>query len=148
MILQLSLDDCLQATETAIEKATGVLRGTAVQLTASVSMPHLSIEDVRVATETAIDHAEIGAGAIWMAEAMETIKQVALTQPELCVNDIWQAGLSEPGCSRAIGAAMVQARKAGMIVATDRRQPSLQTHMSPVRVWKSLIYLGGEYESH
>lgn len=103
-------------------------------------MTQLSLDDCIQATETALEQAEIGSGSIWMAEAMETIERVARAQPELTVNDIWKAGLSQPSCNRAIGAAMRRAKQAGMILATDKRRPSLQTHMSPVMVWQSLMY--------
>lgn len=103
-------------------------------------MTQLSLTDAISATTAAIEQVELGAGDYWNAEALLIIERVARAQPELTVNDVWKAGLSEPSCNRAIGAAMRRASHAKMIAATDRRQPSLQTHMSPVRVWRSLIY--------
>jgi hypothetical protein len=103
-------------------------------------MTQLSLTDALHATTVAIERVEQGAGEQWNAEALAVIERVARRQPELTVNDIWKAGLSEPSCNRAIGAAMVRARKAKMIVATEKRQASLQTNMCPVRIWKSLMY--------
>lgn len=105
-------------------------------------MTQLSLDDAIQETASAIALVEHGAGDIWMTEALAVIARVAAQQPELSVNDVWAAGLSAPPCSRAIGAAMCKAREAKIIVSTGRWAPSLCTHMSPVKIWRSLRYGG------
>lgn len=45
-------------------------------------MTQLSLDDCLQATDTAISHAETGAGSLWMDEAMAIIERVARTQPD------------------------------------------------------------------
>ncbi len=71
----------------------------------------LSLDEAVQRTDEAIALVELEAGDGWMAEALTIIERVAKGQPELTVNDIWKAGLSEPKCNRAIGAAMRKARE-------------------------------------
>lgn len=97
-----------------------------------------------VARDRAIDRVERGAGE-WHVDALATIRKVAAEQPELTTDDVWRALGRDPDVEgRAMGAAMRQAAKLGLILKTDRtgRSARVACHRRDLRVWMSRIWQG------
>jgi hypothetical protein len=96
--------------------------------------------------ELGIAHAEAGSGPDWQATALAKIKEIAAAHAYLIADDLWAAGLVEPGESRALGAAMRNAKTAGFIEPTSTFVSTHQEtrHHAPVRVWKSKLCGGGD----
>jgi len=93
------------------------------------------------ARDRAIDQVERGSGE-WQVEALTAIRQVARTQPELTTDDVWRALGRDPDVEgRAMGAAMRQAAKLGLIERTDRTTKSARVacHRRDLRVWVSRL---------
>jgi len=73
--------------------------------------------------------------------AMDALRRLVRTMPELTADDLWDAleasGAPVPHEPRALGAIMQSAAKLGLIRATDRWVESrrAQNHARPVRVW-------------
>lgn len=80
----------------------------------------------------------------WHATAFKIVKRLAYRREEFTADDVWEAmpeellGLVEP---RALGSVLLSARRAGIIKATKRYQPTRrpEAHGRPIRVWKSRI---------
>jgi hypothetical protein len=93
------------------------------------------------ARDRAIDQVERGSGE-WQVEAVSAIRRVAAVQPELTTDDVWRALGRDPDVEgRAMGAAMRQAAKLGLIKRTDRTTKSARVacHRRDLRVWVSRI---------
>lgn len=88
------------------------------------------------------DHAE----ALWKSTADEIIERLALTQPEVVSDDVWEAGLgpNPTGSSTALGPRFRNAAKKGLISKTGRaRRKALEScHSSPMTIWVSLVFEG------
>jgi hypothetical protein len=93
------------------------------------------------ARDRSIDQVERGSGE-WQVDALAAIRQVAAAQPELTTDDVWRALGRDPDVEgRAMGAAMRQAAKLGLIKRTDRTTKSARVacHRRDLRVWLSRI---------
>lgn len=79
--------------------------------------------------------------AEWLDEALAAIHRVASRQPELTSDDIWQY-IDPPREPRALGAAMVEARRRNWIEPTPMttRSGRRECHSRPIRIWQSLLY--------
>ena len=95
--------------------------------------------EARAQRDEGLAQSEATAGERWMAEAAEAIRQYALTHSELFCDDLHAATGWRYSRSRAFGAAILRAAKAGRIERTDRYRPSTLSTGSPKPVWKSLI---------
>jgi hypothetical protein len=90
---------------------------------------------------------EGNASVLFMEAAEQAIREAAIHNPEVSINDIWPA-LEQQGIhtheNRAAGPLMKRCAKRGWIVKTDRTVRSVRStrHRGDVRVWKSLIYEG------
>lgn len=94
------------------------------------------------ARDRAIDRVERASGE-WQVDALAAIRGVAAAQAELTTDDVWRALGRDPEVEgRAMGAAMRQAAKLGLIERTDRTVRSLRVacHRRDLRVWTSRIY--------
>ena len=93
------------------------------------------------ARDRAIEQVERGSGE-WQVDAVAAIRKVAAALPELTTDDVWRALGRDPDIEgRAMGAAMRQASKLGLIERTDRTVRSLRVacHRRDLRVWLSKI---------
>ena len=111
--------------------------GAAVARPAPRSVPPGPV--ARAQRDEGLAQSEATAGERWMAEATEAIRQYALTHAELFCDDLHAATGWRYSRSRAFGAAILRAAKAGWIERTDRYRPSMLSNGSPKPVWKSLI---------
>ena len=95
------------------------------------------------AKDEAIATVEKGAPEGWLDEARDLIKSLALRHLYICSDDLWAAGLSDPPEPRALGAAMRNARYAGLIEPTGHYVNSIQVsrHHAPVRIWRSKLLM-------
>lgn len=79
-------------------------------------------------------------------ELMESVRRVALSQPDLLGDDVWwdyqQRGIEGPHEPRLLGPVMRAAATAGYIVPTDEFRLSArpEAHRNPKRVWRSQLY--------
>jgi hypothetical protein len=93
-----------------------------------------------------IARADEHANEHWKALADDLIRRLALRQPTLTSEDVWEMGLPEnpTGSNAALGARFRAAQSAGWIVRTDRTTPTLAhgKHGSQTVVWASLLYRG------
>ena len=106
--------------------------------------PRLDKDAGEVGKLHGISNAEHGSGHEWQAAAVDAVRSLAVRHPFLCSDDIWAAGLPDPGEPRALGAAMTSARKLGLVVPTKIFVLTHQAtrHRAPVRVWRSSLYPG------
>lgn len=94
------------------------------------------------ARDRAIDQVERATGE-WQVEALNAIRNVATSRPELTTDDVWRALGRDPEVEgRAMGAAMRHAAKLGLIERTDRTVRSMRVacHRRDLRVWRSKIH--------
>jgi hypothetical protein len=96
----------------------------------------------QTARDAAVTSVGENASATWMMRARQAIDWCAATTDEFTTDDVWQAmeGIPGPHDGRAMGAAMTNARRAGVIVPTDRFRNSIQVsnHGRPVRLWRGV----------
>lgn len=106
------------------------------------SIHPVDLTKARAARDRALGLA--GQHADFMESAALAIRQAAARHATFIVDDVWRYMLGEPTTvdRRAMGAAMVQAVRDGLIEKTDRFVPSAQSqcHANPRRVWRSLVY--------
>ena len=105
--------------------------------------PFVIHDEAVKAQSAAIKRAEQAADAEWRYRALDALYHLALGQPDLIANDLWNH-VEKPREPRATGALMKQAAKRGWIAPTERfvSVPSVSRHAAPVRVWRSLIWEG------
>jgi len=99
--------------------------------------------------ESGMAQVEQNANPEFKDAAIEAIRQAALHNQEVSINDIWPA-LDALGITthenRAAGPVMTQCARNGWIVKTDRTIRSIRStrHKGDVRVWHSLLYQNAE----
>ena len=97
------------------------------------------------ARDRGIERAARGSGE-WQVDALATIRAVARARPDFTTDDVWMALGRDPDVEgRAMGAAMRQAAKFGLVKKTDvtRKSVRVACHRRDLRVWQSLIHGGG-----
>lgn len=84
---------------------------------------------------------------LFVNQAMEAVERVASRHREFIVDDVWfelfrNLDFIEPTDRRAVGIALREAAKLGVIRPTTRFEASVQAqcHSNPRRVWQSLTY--------
>ena len=79
--------------------------------------------------------------AEWIESTLPIIRELAIANAELTTDDVW-AVVDPPPEPRALGAAMVEARRRCWIEPTSETRSSSrrECHGRPVRVWRSAIY--------
>lgn len=94
------------------------------------------------ARDEAMGRAEAGAGEAWTQEALEAVKAIARSKPELTSDDIWLSGLSEPAEPRALGPVLAKLKREGVIKKSGRfvQTSRVSRHATDIAVWTSLIY--------
>lgn len=92
--------------------------------------------------EEALARVKANTSKQWRDAALVTVRLIAHELDEFTTDDVWfvldgKYATHEP---RAMGAIMLQAARARVIVATDRYVKSARPgcHARPIRVWKSL----------
>jgi hypothetical protein len=97
-----------------------------------------TLQRERAARDEALSRVALNAEA-WMDEARKAIADLARTREPFTTDDVWQAlcGL-EPPDGRAMGAAMLKAKAAGLIDKTGhwRESKRVGCHCRPVAVWR------------
>ena len=107
-----------------------------------MSLGYENVKEGARARDRAIDRVERGSGE-WQVEALTAIRNVAASKPELTTDDVWRALGRDPEVEgRAMGAAMRQAAKLGLIERTDRTVRSVRVacHRRDLRIWRSKIH--------
>lgn len=100
------------------------------------------MESVSEVTDKAIARAWKHADPLWLETATQVVESLASQMKEFTTDDVWSelrvldVSTHEP---RALGAVMKQAKKDGIIIATDRFVASsrVSNHGGNIRVWKS-----------
>jgi hypothetical protein len=95
--------------------------------------------------DAALERVDRNAVPEWKIAALEAVTAAARARPEFIVDEVWRflpADVPGPREGRAMGPVMLQARRDGVITATDRFQPSerVTSHRVPRRVWRSCVY--------
>lgn len=108
-----------------------------------IPTPLLDLADAKAARNDALAEVEINAAEAFYETAQLTIALVARVRPTFIIDDVWAARSSWPATHdrRAMGAAMLQAKRDGLIMPTDdfRLTAQVLRHAAPVRVWRSLV---------
>jgi len=91
-----------------------------------------------------ITRSDEAAKAEWKRAADEAVSFCARTRERLTTDDVWRAmphGVREVREPRAMGAVMIRAAKAGLIVRTSVTEESSisRSHRRPKAVWQSLV---------
>lgn len=92
-------------------------------------------------------HAVGDSHAQWVARCVLEIATLAKHNATFTTDDVWKVMSTvdaTPREPRAMGAAMVTARRAGWISPTNEYRPTdaVQAHRRPIRIWKSLVRRG------
>ena len=104
----------------------------------------MNLLDLITATTTkhqAINQVQQNADPTWMATIHQLIQHIATTTTTFTSDDLWHAienqQLPIPHEPRALGAAMRQAHRDGLIQPTANYRPShrVACHARPIRVW-------------
>ena len=97
--------------------------------------------EARQRQEEGITAADRGASIAFKDAAQLAIMQAALAHETFIVDQVWQYMPARPLEGRAMGAAMRQAAREGMIQATGEWSSSdqPQCHRNPRQVWRSLL---------
>lgn len=94
--------------------------------------------------DEAVRRVQDAAELSWLARAQEAISECAASMETFTVDDVQarMVGTPPPREGRAMGAAMVWARRNGLIEATGDYRPSVQPqcHANPRQVWRSKVY--------
>jgi hypothetical protein len=79
--------------------------------------------------------------AAWQAQALRLLREIAVRQEEITVDDLWCAIPEKPRRPRQVTNGILAARAEGVIEITSRHRPSERSarHGPPVRVWRSLV---------
>ncbi|MDO8688854.1 MAG: hypothetical protein Q7R39_02375, partial [Dehalococcoidia bacterium] len=79
-----------------------------------------------------------GAGSIWLASAEAAVRRVASSRETFTTDDVWLAGLPNPGNPRALGAVMHILAREGAILQTGEMRKSVRPvcHRRPLAVWR------------
>ena len=82
--------------------------------------------------------------AAWVKQALATVREVALQQREVTVDDFWSSLAMPPRRPSVMSTLMVAAGREGLIEQTSRHRPSIRPINGGrrVRVWRSRIYTG------
>jgi hypothetical protein len=118
--------------------ATGLLSyATEPQLTSLETAPEPT-------KETTVNNT-VNVAANFQLDAVKAVIKLARTRKQFTTDDVW-ANVKGPGLvdPRALGSIMISAAGQGAIKATGRYKPSKrpECHKRPIRVWKSLLYVG------
>lgn len=92
------------------------------------------------ARDEAIAAVDTAADPDWKEAALEAVRVTARSLPEFIGDDVWATGLKRPREARALGPVFMRAKRRGWIEKTDRARPSVNSHLGPVTVWRSLIF--------
>ena len=102
------------------------------------------VNTAKAERDEAIRRVQEGAEVSWLAKAQEAIRACAAAMETFTVDDVQarMVGHPPPREGRAMGAAMVWARRNGLIEATGDYRPSSQPqcHANPRQVWRSKVY--------
>lgn len=100
-------------------------------------------QEVRQATEEAIDVSLYGANTEWKEMALRALREVCLKKHRFTIDDVreivQQSHLTTPD-NRAMGGIITMGRKCGWIVPTGEKIPSLVGHGTPMMVWESKLF--------
>lgn len=108
-----------------------------------IPTPPQDLDQAKGARDHAIAEVAAGAAESFWDVAIETIYQVARVRATFVIDDVWAARATWPPTNdrRAMGAAMLQAKREGLIIPTSDFRSTAQVfrHAAPVRVWRSLV---------
>jgi hypothetical protein len=98
----------------------------------------------RALRDEGITRSDEAAKAEWKRAADEAVSFCARTRERLTTDDVWRAmphEVREVREPRAMGAVMIRAAKAGLIVRTSATEESSisRSHRRPKAVWQSLV---------
>jgi hypothetical protein len=101
----------------------------------------------RRARDEAMAQVDAHADEEWKERARMCLRALAMRRRELIADDLWLL-MERPREPRVTGPLMMRARKEGWIEPTEiyRPNPNRKSHAAPVRVWRSLIYVGDTTE--
>ena len=114
------------------------------------NVPAHTIDPVagEVARDRGIANAETGSGPEWQEQALALIRRIAGERSFLVSDDLWVSGLAEPKDGRALGATFIRAKNLGYIAPTMQFVITHQVsrHKAPIRVWRSKLRIGGDFQ--
>jgi hypothetical protein len=106
--------------------------------------PVLDLQQARDARNEGIARVEDHATDLFMVAAGQAIYELARIRLCFVIDDVWAIRSNWPQThdKRAMGAAMLQAKRDRIIAPTEDFRPSAQRqcHANPRRVWRSLIH--------
>lgn len=97
------------------------------------------------ARDEGIERAENGIDDDERAELLDAVHRCALMVPEFTTDDVWRLhGALQSGIGQGVGGVMVAARNRGWCEPMAKWIPSTRVacHRRPLRVWRSLVYVG------
>ena len=110
--------------------------------------PPTPIEEMRARRDEGMETAERNAGEVWKFETDGFIYRYCIEHATMFTPDLWEAGLPDPpfpGTRKALGPRVQAAIRNGWIVHDGRTyRPVLSSNGDPGKVWRSLIYEGGD----
>lgn len=102
-----------------------------------LSLP--TVAQAKAQRDAAIEQVEHGAGE-WHEYAYAFVFDYLTRHATLYADDLWAAGLTPPREPRALGAVLRAASLRGLMRDSGTFRASTRRHMTPGRVWVSLIH--------
>lgn len=131
-------------------KGTGTLRGMTCANCEGTKIEGgkraVGLAEGRARRDEAVSRVEQHTSASWRKSAEAAAAQVAVEQPELTTDDVWEVlkreGVEGPHEPRAMGPVMLALARQNVIVATPHFTTTARpvAHAAPIRIWRSLVY--------
>ena len=86
--------------------------------------------------------AEEGADERWFRGAVAFVTKFCRGNETMFCDDLWNAGLEAPREARALGPAIMECVRAGVIERSGRFRASVGSNMTPKPIWRSLVFTG------
>jgi hypothetical protein len=113
--------------------------------------PVLDSAAARAARDVGIRRVDAHASEDFQTMADHVIETVAHDTPEFTSDDVWKRRAEWPITRdrRALGPAFLRAQRRQIIVDSGAftRTAQVNSHASPARIWRSLVFLGARAES-
>jgi hypothetical protein len=105
-------------------------------------MTQLTFDEARAARRSALSRVESHADREWLDAAFAALRGYLERNETFHCDDFWTLGIERPHESRALGAVIVRAARAGLMSKTGEYRLSVSSNLSPKPLWKSLVYRG------
>lgn len=97
------------------------------------------IVQARNERDLALARVQLGADRDWCDRAFAALEAHLRQAETFHADDFWTLGVEEPKERKALGAVILRAARAKLMVKTGEFRPSTSSHCLPKPVWRSLV---------